>query len=53
VAACHQTFFLIVLEIGYTQTAIPAAFCGALCCGLMLQGVVIYEFEHVIEFGGK
>jgi hypothetical protein len=21
--------------------------------GLMLQGVVIYEFEHVIEFGGK
>ena len=48
---CH--FSLIVLEIGNTQTTFPAAFCDNLCCGLILQGVVIYEFEHVIEFGGK
>ncbi len=44
---------LIFLGIENTQTTFPAAFCDALCFGLMLQAVVIYEFEHVIEFGGK
>jgi hypothetical protein len=46
---------LIFHRIGNTQTTFPAAFCDSLCCDLTLQGVVnvIYEFEHVIEFGGK